>query len=157
MKVILLRHGAAEDMASSDFERKLVAKGREQAAAVGRFYKKNKLNITRIISSPFLRAQEMASIVAREIGGDIEVEEDKSVGCGMRAEDALSLMRDCDDNDTLLLVGHEPDMGRLTSFFTGTSGVNFAFKKACSAVFEIYSFGSGGGVLEAFIPVRMLK
>ena len=159
MKLVILRHAEAEDGAGSDFERRLTAKGQKQAQAVGQFYSRSGLHFDIVYSSPYPRALETARIVAGMLSPAPEVVEDKVLGCGMRPEAAVSLLRQCEDSfPAVLLVGHQPDLGRLCAYLSGThDGGNFAFKKGCTAIFDLWRCTGGGGVLEAFVPVRLLK
>lgn len=175
MKLIVLRHADAVERSSSDFARRLTLKGREQAARAGCFLRDHAFLPQHILCSPYLRARETALVVAAQLQlpantlptpGIVDSEQDKQaeglireerdLGCGMRPESALSLLRHLPENDTVLLVGHQPDCGILAAHLTGThnSGI-FNFRKACSAIFELCSFCSGGGVLEAFLPVKL--
>ena len=67
MNLYLLRHAEAEEEAASDGERKLTERGREQARTIGRFCARNDLYPEKIITSPLVRAQQTAKIVADEL------------------------------------------------------------------------------------------
>lgn len=176
MRLILLRHAEAVERSSSDFARRLTLKGREQAARAGCFLRDHNLRPDHILCSPYLRARETAAVVAaqmqlplaappspgivdspQDVAALALILEDAALGCGMRPEAALSILRHLPENDCILLVGHQPDFGILTAFLTGSHDSSaFNFRKACSAVFELNRFCGGGAMLEAFVPVKML-
>lgn len=158
MRLILLRHAEAEEKSVSDFARCLTEKGRNQAMHVGVMYRNAKIFCDVVLSSPYPRALETAKIVTQNMRNAPEVQVEEDLGCGMRPEPVLSLLRHCNEEDTVLVVGHQPDLGALCSYLTGTSGGGvFAFRKACTAIFSLLSFGPGGGVLEGFLPVKLHK
>ncbi len=176
MRLIVLRHAEAFDHAASDFARRLTPKGREQAARAGSFLRDHGLEPQHILCSPYLRARETALVATAQLrlpegsrphpgAADSEqdrlaeglIREEKELGCGMRPESALALLRHLPESDTVLLVGHQPDCSIFAAHLTGThSSGAFNFKKACSAVFELERFCSGGATLEAFLPVKLL-
>src|SRR5260370_8172594 len=77
MNLYLLRHADAEEEAASDGERQLTGRGREQARPIGRFCARNDLYPEKIITSPLVRAQQTAKIVADELKVA-----DRVQGCG---------------------------------------------------------------------------
>lgn len=176
MRLILLRHAQAVERSSSDFARRLTLRGREQSAHVGCFLRDHGLRPTHILCSPYLRARETAAVVCAQLQlpdatiptpGIVDSPQDEAalallcedtvLGCGMRPEAALGLLRHLPEEDTVLLVGHQPDCGIFSAFLTGTpNNYAFNFRKACSAVFEVNRFCGGGGTLEAFIPVKFV-
>ena len=64
MTIGFLRHAEAEDVAASDFGRRLTTKGLEQAAKVGKFCMRNGFVPDLIITSPVVRARQTAERIA---------------------------------------------------------------------------------------------
>ena len=63
MKLIIMRHGEASWASSSDFERPLTDEGRREVMATAKQLS-NKIQIDRVLASPYLRAQQTGQIVA---------------------------------------------------------------------------------------------
>ena len=118
MKIILARHGAAEDKSSSDrdADRNLTDQGKEQADLLGRVLAATMGSLDGIWTSPLARAHQTAEIAAKllktapvtepnlEIGGDLE-------------QLCWKLHREAPGK--IMLVGHQPDLGRLAARLLG--------------------------------------
>src|SRR6202043_1937585 len=74
MKLYLLRHATAVDVASSDAERELTREGREEARIAGAALTELGVKLSRILTSPLVRARQTAEIVAKvlKFPGDVE-------------------------------------------------------------------------------------
>lgn len=116
MKIYVMRHGPAEDHARSgrDFDRKLTASGRARTELVARELGKQNEQPKRIVSSPLIRTLETAEVVIRTLRLDIAPEARDELAPG---GDALALVRElaAEGARRVMLVGHEPDVSRLTS------------------------------------------
>jgi phosphohistidine phosphatase len=109
----LLRHGDAED-GSPDTERPLTEKGREQARAVGTALKALGVELDACLTSPKVRAADMARIVCEQLEGVEPTLEPKLAGGPFDAE-ALAAGLGGD----VLLVGHDPDFSMAVHDLTG--------------------------------------
>jgi phosphohistidine phosphatase len=108
----LLRHGDAEDSATDDNARRLTDKGRRQAQVAGAALAALDVGIEACLTSPKVRALEMARIACREL--EIEVEEAEALRGGDFDPAELAAGR-----GDVLLVGHEPDFSRAIQAATG--------------------------------------
>jgi phosphohistidine phosphatase len=108
----LLRHGDAEDPVGDDASRKLTAKGERQARAAGRALAKLGVAVDRCLTSPKVRAVETTRLACDALGIDYEVTEALSGGDFDPLELAAGF-------ETVLLVGHEPDLSRAVQLTTG--------------------------------------
>lgn len=156
MQLILIRHGDAENAAVSDFDRRLTAKGREQAARAGRFLREAGLRPAVFLASPYLRARETAAGILAELPGawGLTVQETPELGCGCAPQTLSEILENTPDADRgVLAVGHQPDCGEIVEYFC--HGGQPAFKKCCIAVLELYELRRGGGELRAFIPPEL--
>lgn len=160
MQLFILRHAEAVDFASSDFARELTPKGREQALSVGQFMRKQELTPALVLASPYLRAWQTAEELCQGAGLDGPVRE-PVLSCGMTPEQGLSLLRTHEGQfPSILLVGHQPDLGEFMDVLLGASGYtggNLHVRKASLAAFWVHSLREGGGVLEFFVPARFVK
>lgn len=158
MRLILVRHATAEDFAERDFDRDLIEKGHLQAIRVGRFLAHADIRPDRILTSPLVRARETALHIASNVESAYGMIEDARLASGMRPETGCEILLECGKDETILMVGHEPDCSRLVSWLVGIErSAHLRFKKACSAFLTIDNPTRGGASLTAFIPAGLLK
>lgn len=113
----LLRHGDAEAHgASSDFERRLTARGERQSHAAGCAFARLGVSFEHVFTSPRVRALETAQLVCAELGTEAVVHEPLSGGFG--AHGAAELLAATQPGGSLLLVGHEPDLSGIVAALT---------------------------------------
>jgi phosphohistidine phosphatase len=107
MKLLLIRHSLAEEIASSDFERKLTNRGAKRAF---RFFEIVKIiypQIDYIITSEALRAKQTAEILKRFYKNAEFIESAKLYQADVEDfEEILSGI----DKGVVAVVGHEPDL-----------------------------------------------
>jgi phosphohistidine phosphatase len=154
MLIYLLRHADAEASASSDAKRNLTDKGIVQAEQVGRFCKEHKIAPEQILTSPYARAKQTAHLVAKELGCPIE--EAQFLASGMQPETALCELRDhwTISRDSIMLVGHEPDISHLIAHLTGAS---IYIRKASLTLIDTPSLRPGAGTVDFSIPVKLMR
>ena len=156
MLLYLLRHAEATGYQSDDFSRRLTEKGKAQAKRVGDFLLNRKINPDLILTSPVLRAKETAEIVATQLG-DIDLTLGSWLTCGMSPDVALSELSAYAKLDSVMIVGHEPDLSTLIAALLGMkSGENMNVSKASLTAIDLCRFASGNGVLRFFLPVKLL-
>ena len=155
MVIYFLRHAEAEDFVDSDAARRLTAKGLEQAAKVGKFCVRNGLKPDLILSSPFVRARHTAEIVAKALGETPRIE--NWLACGMDPEKLFAKLGEIDNAESIMVVGHEPDIGNCIAALTGMEdaiGINIR-KASLTAVDTIMPVPRGGS-LQFSVPVRLM-
>ncbi len=157
MTLYLLRHAEAEVLAPSDSARRLTPKGEEQAERVGKFCRRHEIAPAIILTSPVTRARQTAEIAARQLG-DIEMVEVPWAACGMDPFSALKELAVYDKFSSVLLVGHQPDLGALASVLMGIPHLqSMRVRKALLLGIEMaHGPKSGGGVLQFFLPVKLM-
>lgn len=104
----LVRHAAAEPKGprGSDAERRLTPQGRDAFAALARALAP-RMSVSRVVTSPLVRARETAALLAAATGA--EVEEDDAVSSGAsEAAALLALARRLGAG--VALVGHNPEL-----------------------------------------------
>lgn len=155
MTLYLLRHAEAEAMAASDHARCLTDKGREQATRTGKFCRRHDIVPDIILSSPVTRAKQTAKIVAEELGGP-ELVEVPWAACGMDPWNATGELKNYTKFSSAMLVGHQPDLGALAALILGLGDVGALHvrKSLLCAIATDATFR--GGVLEFFIPARLM-
>jgi phosphohistidine phosphatase len=157
MTLYLLRHAEAEAVATTDSARRLTAKGCVQARKVGEFCADHGIEPGLILTSPVTRARQTADIVARELSvqGVMEV---PWAACGMNPAEGIAELGACGGFPTVLLVGHQPDLGLLAASLLGMESAGaLRFRKALlvSIAFE-GRISPGAGMLDFFLPVKLM-
>jgi phosphohistidine phosphatase len=115
----LLRHGDAVQDAEDDAARRLTENGERQAKAAGRALEALEAGLGACLTSPKVRARDMARIACRGLG--VEVEETDLLRGGdfdpQQVADQASAQGGRAGN--VLLVGHEPDLSQAIEAVTG--------------------------------------
>jgi phosphohistidine phosphatase len=131
VKIILMRHGNAEQ-AASDSVRPLSKKGVSEAIAAGSFLRSiNKIPDV-ILHSSLLRSKQTAELVEKELKGSdlLKLHE------GLKPEDSpweflSQMLREFDEyvgsDYTVMAVGHEPFMSSLASLLLWNSKCDLSF------------------------------
>ena len=141
MIIWLLRHGDAEDSAADDDARRLTDEGVRQAEAAGGASPPSESGSRwACLTSPKVRAHQMARIACSELG--VEVEEAEALRGG--DFDPIEVATGRGD---VLLVGHEPDFSRAIQAATGA---RVRLKKGALAAIE-------GGTLIALLGPAALR
>ena len=156
MFLYLFRHAEAVSVASSDAARVLTEKGVKQAKDVGRFCLKNRLLPELILTSPYCRSEQTARLFAEEINQPNSVLIAPFLACGMDPETALAELADYKELDSVMIVGHEPDLGWLASKLLGArhSG-KIKIRKASLTVFELDVTRPESAELQFSIPAQL--
>src|SRR5262245_28651933 len=156
MQLYLLRHADAEDDRTHDQQRALTNKGEKQARNVGKFCRSHSIIPEMILSSPLLRAEQTARILAQELDMPDLVKLQDFLRPGMTAENAISCLEKYAEKASILLVGHEPDFSKLAGYLIGTSAGNIHFRKATLMSVNLAKMKSGAGTVDFLIPVKCL-
>ena len=119
--LLLLRHAKAENAApgSSDIDRALNERGRNEAQAMGTFIRKQNLTFELVLCSPALRARETAELVlaAAEITANVRYDQRIYEASPRQLLEVISEVEE--DKIAVLLVGHNPGMEELLRALTG--------------------------------------
>jgi phosphohistidine phosphatase len=107
----LLRHADAEQ-GSPDEERRLTAKGEQQARAAGAALSKLGVKPDVCLTSPKVRAVQTAELACEPLGVEVRLESRLAGG----SFDANALAA---GHGSVLLVGHEPDCSDVVEDLTG--------------------------------------
>jgi phosphohistidine phosphatase len=114
VQLYLVRHGEAAP-GEPDELRALTAEGREAARALGERLADDGVRPDAVLTSPLLRARETGEAIARATGG--AVEPDKRLSPGATADELRAAV--AGRGETVVVVGHQPDCGRIASELTG--------------------------------------
>ena len=118
-RIILIRHGKAEDEASgiSDFERSLTLKGKLVSQHMARKLSEKEKSLGTILTSPAFRALETALIFASEFGADADKVVMKSeIYYKMSLQNLMSFLSGIDEEEDLVtLFGHNPSFTQIAN------------------------------------------
>jgi len=121
MHLYLARHGLAVRTAagSSDRERTLTDRGRAQLEAQRMALQRLAWPVAQVLHSPLVRAQQTAAALAPAFG--LAPAEESLLQPGVTLADVQEIAGRYPTGAHLMLIGHQPDMGRLTHRLTGAS------------------------------------
>lgn len=148
MDLYFLRHGEADwpDWKKSDDERPLTKRGKKEMHEVAAFLKRIKAKPALIVTSPLPRAAQTAEIAAEYL--KVKCDEDKLLAPGFRRDELERLLKKYPE-ESLMLVGHEPDFSETISALTGGS---LKLSKAGVALVELDHSWRNGRLLWLFPP-----
>ena len=157
MLIYLLRHAEAEILAASDEARRLTPKGDEQALRVGKFCQRQGIEPAVILSSPVTRALQTAKLVAKSLP-EVELVEVPWAKCGMDPWAAMDELKAYAKLPSVMLVGHQPDLGGLAAALLGMQSVqSLRVRKALLMCLDASGgLATGAGTLQFFVPVRLM-
>ena len=160
MDVYILRHGKAEDAGPGivDADRRLTKKGREEAAAAGRWIAEQELRFDLIAASPLLRAQETAALVAEVLDIQNRLVLWNVLAPGGNTDAVCRLISKHPGISSILLVGHEPLLSSLISrIITGDENAGIVMSKGALAKIKAFSYtGHPSGELVWLITAKQM-
>ncbi len=116
-QLFILRHGEAESFASTDAERHLTERGRTQTTAILQQSLPELRQVTRIVASPYVRAQQTAELAANLL--QLPVLTDARLTPDSDRATVAELWSESPEHDVLLLVSHQPLVGGLLDWLCG--------------------------------------
>jgi phosphohistidine phosphatase len=162
MLIVLFRHGPAGSADPSrwpdDSLRPLTSKGedRTRAAAMG-IRKLLGESIDVVLTSPLLRAEQTAKILASETGCKRQETLD-ALAPGGSFRRTLAALEPYRDAAIVALVGHEPDLGKLAGVLVFGAPSALPLKKAGACAIECADAPqAGGGSVLWLLPPRLLR
>jgi phosphohistidine phosphatase len=125
MNMILWRHAEAEDEVggTTDAARALTAKGEKQAHKMAAWLKGHIDGPLRVLVSPATRAQQTAQAL------DEEIETRTELAVGASATRILRVTGWPSARGTVIVVGHQPTLGRLAALLLSGKETDWRIKK----------------------------
>lgn len=168
MQLVLFRHGIAEDREEfartgrPDSDRPLTGKGAEKTCRAAAGLLRVLDGADCVAASPYVRARQTANIVAdrcAEAGRAPERDTLEAMQPGGDPGVIAQWLAGRDAGDTVVLVGHEPDLSDLMAWLTAGQQDGFArFRKSGACLIGFASPPArGGGELLAFLPPSVLR
>ena len=148
MKICFLRHGEADwpDWDKPDDERPLTDRGRREMKRVAKLLDRLEFSADAILTSPLPRASQTAEIGAERL--KIKCCEDKLLAPGFYRPDLERLLKKYPE-ESLMIVGHEPDFSEVIAELTGAS---LKLSKAGIALVDLNRSSRGGRLLWLIPP-----
>ena len=163
MNLYVLRHGIAVEPGppgcEKDSERPLTPKGKRQLRQIAAAMKKMDLRFDLILSSPFLRAKQTAEIIAKnfKLRKKLAFSEDLTPAGNPRLL-IQQLNQFHPEPENILLVGHEPYLGKLVALLAaGNTSLEIDFKKGglCKLEAEFLLYGRCAKLVWLLTPRQM--
>ena len=133
MKIYLLRHGEAEPHAATDRNRQLTARGRDDVRQVITDIAAELRDVSLVIASPYVRAQQTADIAydVIAVAGQVQIHRETSEALVPDAflTDFFAMLQQC-SVDAVLLVSHQPLVGKIVEQLCGKSAAEYAMSTA---------------------------
>lgn len=147
----ILRHGeAVPHDGADDAGRELTDHGRDQSQTAGRALFVLGVTVQMALTSPKVRARDTARLACAELG--IEAIEHEPLRAGFDRDDALRLLGGAGDDQRILVVGHEPDLGQVVHDMTGA---RIDLKKGGIAAVRVH--GTGGELIALLRPRELAR
>lgn len=121
--LLVLRHAKSDrgDKAARDHDRPLASRGEADAPRMGTTLAALDAIPDCILTSTAVRARETTRLVAAAMGYDGEIVEEADIYAAS-VDMLLDVLRDYDEETTVLLVGHNPGLEELICLLTGGVG-----------------------------------
>lgn len=125
MDLILWRHAEAEEATGKipDAKRRLTARGEKQARRMAAWLVDRLPRKTRVLVSPTERTQQ----TAHALGLPFEIE--PRIGVGADCADLLAAAGWPETSGAVVIVGHQPTLGRLAALLLSGSEADWSVKK----------------------------
>ncbi len=162
MKLVLLRHGPAGDKKAwtasgkPDAERPLTAKGRRKTELAAAGVRRVVGKVDRVVSSPLKRAAQTAELAAAEL----ELKSTESfdeLSPGASPERLLRRLTSLPSSQTVVLVGHEPDLSRFAAALIGGGRLELKKAGACQIAFHGKPAKSEGALSWLLAPRQLRR
>src|SRR5688572_16958245 len=152
----LLRHahaGDPEKFTGDDAARPLSEKGRRQSERLGRVLSGSGDAPDLFVTSPKVRADDTARIVAKAVGAKVVV--DPRLGGALDADVVAEIVAAAGPAERPCLVGHDPDFSDVLGEFIGVSVV--PMRKAALARIDFPGpVRAGRGVIRVLLPPELV-
>jgi phosphohistidine phosphatase len=165
MNLFLLRHGIAVDRGTPGFEddsqRPLTSKGAARIHRIAQATKRLRLKFDLILSSPFLRTQQTAHLVASFYGIEDRLRLTENLIASASPADLIGEIHESySEALSILLVGHEPYLSTLAGMLlAGDEKVSITFKKGglCKLSVDELQYGRCATLEWLMTPKQMLN
>jgi phosphohistidine phosphatase len=161
MLIVLFRHGPAGERDASrwpdDAKRPLTPKGERRTLEAARGLGRLLPGHVHVLTSPLARAEQTARVLERVLKPE-RLKVTAALAPGVSYRRVIEELAALDSAECVVLVGHEPDLGKLAGVLVFGAPAALGLKKAgaCSVEF-VGTPAPGQGRLEWFLPPRLLR
>jgi phosphohistidine phosphatase len=159
MRLLIIRHAVAVPRGTPDMpddERPLTSKGRKRFRQAAKGLAAVIKRPAALLSSPLPRARQTADLAAKA-WGKVKVTDSPALAGGTFEELAL-LLAPYGPDDTVAIVGHEPNLSELLARLLGTPHADrVEFRKGGAALVELPGPLQEGGSLVWSLTPRILR
>jgi phosphohistidine phosphatase len=162
MKIYLVRHADAVPMGTAgieqDEDRTLSAEGSRQTEWLGTFFQALDLPPDKIVTSPLVRCRQTAEGIRQLLPApQPEIIECEALAPGGATKKLSRSLRRL-GLESVILVGHEPDLGHHTAWLIGSKRAQIEFAKGGAAcVVSDNTLNKGSGTLLWLVTPRWLS
>ncbi len=150
MDLLLWRHAEAEE-GDDDLKRRLTERGQKQATAMAAWIRRHQPKDLRIVASPAVRTQQTAQALK------LPFETNRKIGPEACVSELIAASGWPAGQGSVLIVGHQPSLGRLAALLLGGHEADWSIKKgALWWISNRLRRGETQTVLRAMIPVELL-
>jgi phosphohistidine phosphatase len=145
MLVYLLRHAIAVERGTAAYpndDRPLTEQGKEKMSKAAKGMAKLIPSIDLILSSPMIRAHDTAKIAARALRAENKLEMCTELAPGGPLKNLMIHLAKYRSLQSIMLVGHQPDLGYVAGVLLGSEGATVEFKKGSLCCIEIATLSS---------------
>lgn len=151
MDLLLWRHAEAED-GEDDLKRRLTARGEKQARTMAKWIGDHQPKGLRIIVSPAVRTQQTAEALK------LPYETVRKIGPDACVSELIAASGWPDACGAVLIVGHQPSLGRMASLLLAGYEAEWTIKKgALWWLSNRVRRGETQTVLRAVLPAELLE
>lgn len=158
-EIYLIRHGVAEERGAAwpdDAKRPLTEEGMARMRKSARGLVSLGVAFDAILSSPYVRAQQTAEIVASAFDDHPPVIVVDSLVPGASLQSVVGDLERQARRSRVAVVGHEPGLGELAARLAGARHP-IEFKKGAVCRIDVKTFPAGPGLLRWFATSKMLR
>lgn len=145
MQLYFLRHAIAVEPSDfdedSDSKRPLAAEGVKRMKQAAKGMKKLGLQFDDIVSSPYLRAKQTAEIAAKGILHKRAIHFSDKIVPNASFKEFTQLLKEYRDSERLLVVGHQPSIGKFLGRLIADEGAEIDFGKGSLAFADLAIVG----------------
>jgi len=161
MIVYIVRHAVAVARGTVGYpndDRPLTEDGKDKMSKAAKGIANLVEDVDLILTSTLSRAHDTADIVARALGIEERVELCKELTPGSSLKNLLSYLARYKELSSIMVVGHQPDLGYLASALLGSSDSIIEFKKGATCAIEISGLPlKGNGTLLWHLQPKQLR
>ena len=151
MDLLLWRHAEAEE-GEDDLRRRLTHRGEKQASRMAKWIKAHQPKELRIIASPAVRTQQTAQAL------QLPFETHRKIGPDACVSELIAASGWPQAKGSVLIVGHQPSLGRLASLLLSGHEADWTIKKgALWWLSNRVRRGETQTVLRAVMPAELLE